>query len=71
MTEAVDNSGTVQAELGRGRLLTAFGLAVAVSVGLGFVPWGRKVVYPFALFGTWAHEMGHGLGGLITGNRLS
>lgn len=54
--------------LGRGQLLAAFGAAVAISIGLGLVPWGQKVIYPFALFGTWAHEMGHGIGGLITGN---
>jgi len=47
-----------------------FGLAVAVSVGLGMVSWGGQVIYPFRLFATWAHEMGHGIAGLITGNRF-
>lgn len=69
MTEmASDKTGATITGLTRSRLMVAFGLAVAVSIGLGLVPWGRKVVYPFALFGTWAHEMGHGIGGLITGN---
>lgn len=54
--------------LSRGRLLGVFGLAIALSIGLGFVSWGGKVIYPFRLFATWAHEMGHGIGGLITGN---
>lgn len=48
--------------------MTAFVAAVAASIVLGFFPWGRKVIYPFALLGTWAHEMGHGIGALITGN---
>jgi len=48
--------------------MAAFGLAVVISIVLGLVPWGRKVIYPFSLFATWAHEMGHGVGALITGN---
>lgn len=55
-------------ELSRERLIGAFGAAVVLSIVLGQFAWGRRVVYPFALFGTWAHEMGHGIGGLITGN---
>jgi len=54
--------------LSRGQLLAAFGVAIIASIGLGFVSWGGKVIYPFRLFATWAHEMGHGIGGLITGN---
>jgi len=54
----------------RRTLMAAFGAAVAVSIVLGFFPWGRKVIYPFALLGTWAHEMGHGIGALVTGNRF-
>lgn len=56
--------------LSRGPLMAAFGAAVAVSVILGLFPWGRKVLYPLALLGTWAHEMGHGIGALLTGNRF-
>jgi len=52
----------------RQRLMLAFGAAGAISIILGFIPHGRKIIYPFALFATWAHEMGHGIGGLITGN---
>jgi hypothetical protein len=56
------------AGLNRNRILAAFLVAVAVSVTLGLVPVGQKIIYPFALFATWAHEMGHGVGALITGN---
>ncbi len=46
----------------------AFGLAVVISIVIGLVPYARTIIYPFALFATWAHEMGHGIGGIITGN---
>ena len=48
--------------------MMAFGLAVVISIVIGLVPYARTIIYPFALFATWAHEMGHGIGGLITGN---
>lgn len=54
----------------RPQLLRVFGVAVALSVVLGFVPGGGYVIYPFRLFATWAHEMGHGLGAILTGNRF-
>lgn len=53
---------------GRERLVLAFGLAVVISIVIGLVPYARTIIYPFALFATWAHELGHGIGGLITGN---
>lgn len=31
------------------------------------VPFGRQILYPLTLFGTWVHEMGHGLTGLLVG----
>lgn len=31
------------------------------------VPFGGLVLYPFTLFCTWVHEMGHGLAGLAVG----
>lgn len=52
----------------RARLMQAFGAAVVISIVMGLIPAARWVIYPFSLFGTWAHEMGHGIGGLITGN---
>ena len=54
--------------LSRQQLIGMFGVAIAVSIGLGFVSWGGTVIYPFRLFATWAHEMGHGIGALVTGN---
>jgi hypothetical protein len=54
--------------LSRERLLVVFGIAIAASVGLGLVSWGGRIIYPFRVFATWAHEMGHGVGALITGN---
>jgi hypothetical protein len=54
--------------LSRERLLVVFGVAIAASLGLGLVSWGGKIIYPFRVFATWAHEMGHGVGALITGN---
>lgn len=65
MTDPSPNAST---KLTRPQLLAVFGLGIAVSVGLGMVSWGGKIIYPFRLFATWAHEMGHGIGGLITGN---
>lgn len=47
-----------------------FALAVVISVVLAYVPFGRLAIYPFSLLATWAHELGHGLGALITGNRF-
>ena len=61
------------AETGNGRLMALFWVAAAVSVVLPRVPYGRHILYPFALLGTWAHEMGHGLFAIIAGgsfNRL-
>lgn len=56
------------AGLSRRELVAMFAVAVAASIGLGFVSWGGTVIYPFRLFATWAHEMGHGIGALVTGN---
>lgn len=56
--------------LSRQKLLTIFGIAVAASIGLGMVSWGGNIIYPFRLFATWAHEMGHGIAGILTGNKF-
>lgn len=51
----------------RGALL----LAVVASVVIGsFVPFGRLLLYPFTLMGTWVHEMGHGVGAMLAGGRF-
>lgn len=52
----------------RGALLLAALLLVVVE---RFVPYGRLVLYPFTLFATWVHEMGHGLTALATGGRFA
>lgn len=51
----------------RGRLAAAFWAAVAISLLANFVPFGRYLLYPFALLATWAHEMGHGLTAIVMG----
>ena len=35
-----------------------------------FIPYGRIILYPFILLGTWFHEMGHGLTALILGGNF-
>ncbi len=60
-------------EASSNRLMAFFWIAAAVSVILPRIPYGRHVLYPFALLGTWAHEMGHGLMAIVAGgtfNRL-
>lgn len=52
---------------GSENLMTLFWLAVGASIVLPRVPYGRNMLYPFALLGTWAHEMGHGLAAVIVG----
>lgn len=34
------------------------------------VPWLNLVVYPFRLFGTFVHELSHGLAAILTGGRF-
>lgn len=48
------------------RLLLALG---AVLVLLN-VPYGHFVLYPFALFSTWVHEMSHGMMALLLGGEI-
>lgn len=58
---------------GGNRLMAFFWVAAAVSLILPRIPYGRHVLYPFALLGTWVHEMGHGLFAILVGgtfNRL-
>jgi Peptidase M50B-like len=54
-------------ELRDGEMIRVFWAAVALSLVLPRVPYGRLALYPFALLGTWAHEMGHGLTALAVG----
>jgi len=61
------NVADTLADLSDGQLIRAFWAAVALSLVLPRIPYGRLLLYPFALLGTWAHEMGHGLTALGAG----
>lgn len=67
-------SGDLTGATGSGnRLLALFWVAAAISLVLPRIPYGRHLLYPFALLGTWAHEMGHGVFAVLAGgsfNRL-
>lgn len=46
-------------------------LAAVVTVALWQVPgYGELILYPFSLFATYVHEMGHGLTALLLGARF-
>jgi hypothetical protein len=47
--------------------LAGFGL---ITIILWQTPFGRTILYPFTLLGTWFHEMGHGLMVLILGGNF-
>jgi len=44
--------------------------ALGVTLALYVLPFGRMVLYPLTLFGTFVHEMGHGLTGLLVGGEF-
>ena len=52
------------------QLATLFWVAVAVSIVVPRLPFGRQVLYPFALLGTWVHEVGHGVAAVAVGGRF-
>ena len=51
----------------RGRLALLFWAAAIASLVLPRLPYGRLALYPFALLGTWAHELGHGITAVVVG----
>lgn len=57
-------------DLQASRLVTLFWLAVGASIVLPRIPFGRQLMYPFALLSTWVHEMGHGLAAIAVGGRF-
>ncbi|MGI9615337.1 MAG: M50 family metallopeptidase [Acidimicrobiales bacterium] len=57
----------VSPDVPRQQLLGFFAAAVVASIALPLIPYGRYLFYPFALLGTWAHEMGHGLMAMLLG----
>lgn len=46
-------------------------IAAVVTVVLFNVPYGHYISYPFLILGTWFHEMGHGLMGVLWGGHFS
>lgn len=46
-----------------------FGIAL-VSIALWQTYVGSIVLYPFTILATWFHEMGHGIGAMLTGSRF-
>lgn len=46
-----------------------FGIAL-VSIVLWQTHVGSIVLYPFTILATWFHEMGHGIGAMLTGSRF-
>ncbi|MEM9612737.1 MAG: M50 family metallopeptidase [Actinomycetota bacterium] len=57
-------------DMADGQLIQLFWAAVAVSLILPRLPYGRMLLYPFALLGTWVHELGHGLTAIAVGGRF-
>jgi Peptidase M50B-like len=52
----------------RGTLLSALVISMLLS---WFIPFGRMLMYPFTLLGTWVHETGHGLAALAMGGSFA
>ena len=46
-------------------------LAAAVCLGVSLTPWGPLLLYPFALFSTWVHEVGHAVMVVLTGGSVT
>ena len=66
----VDQTPTILTEPTVDELATLFWVAVAASIVVPRLPLGRRLLYPFALLGTWVHEMGHGLAAVAVGGRF-
>lgn len=46
-------------------------LAAALCLGVSLTPWGPLLLYPFTLFSTWIHEVGHAVMVVLTGGRVT
>jgi hypothetical protein len=46
-------------------------LAAAVCLGVSLTPWGPLLLYPFTLFSTWIHEVGHAVMVVLTGGSVT
>lgn len=45
-------------------------ISVLTMLSWHFLPFGRLVLYPFIILGTWFHELGHGLTALVLGGNF-
>lgn len=45
-------------------------LFAGLTVILWQIPYGRYILWPFTILGTWFHEMGHGLTAILLGGSL-
>jgi hypothetical protein len=41
-----------------------------LTVVLWHIPFGNYIMYPFTIFGTWIHELGHGLMAILMGGNF-
>ena len=46
-------------------------IAATISVVLWFIPFAEFLTYPFRIFVTFIHEVGHALAALVTGNSVA
>jgi hypothetical protein len=53
------------------RSTTWLWVAVAVSLVVSLTPWAATLLYPFRLFTTWIHEVGHALATVVVGGSVS
>ncbi len=42
-------------------------IAIFTIIMWHFIPFGKSILYPFVILGTWFHEMGHGIFALLLG----
>lgn len=66
----MDSTSDILVDPSTDQLATLFWVAVAASIVVPRLPYGRQLLYPFALLNTWVHEMGHGLAAIAVGGRF-
>ncbi len=52
------------------RIRLVLAVSVAVTLGLYLLPFGRTLAWPFVLFSTLVHELGHGIAAILVGGRF-
>ena len=50
--------------------VTALVLSIVFTVAIFYVPYGHTIGYPLILLSTLAHEMGHGIAGILVGGNF-